>query len=162
MLKDIEAVIFDVDGTIADSMWMWKKIDIEYLGRFGIPLPENLQRQIEGMSFQETAHYFKNTFEIEDSIEQIKEDWNKMAEQKYREEVPLKDGVRTFLGHLHENNIKLGIATSNSRELLTTLLKSHKLENVFDCIKTGSDCIKGKPAPDVYLEVAREIGRAHV
>ena len=46
MLKDIDAVIFDVDGTIADSMWMWKQIDIEYLGRFGIELPKNLQKNI--------------------------------------------------------------------------------------------------------------------
>ena len=64
MLRNIEAIIFDVDGTIADSMWMWKQIDIEYLGRFGIGLPENLQKNIEGMSFRETAVYFKEHFLI--------------------------------------------------------------------------------------------------
>ena len=55
MLKDKDAVIFDMDGSLVDSMWMWRAIDIEYLGRFGISLPEDLQAKIQGMSFSETA-----------------------------------------------------------------------------------------------------------
>ena len=51
--------IFDFDGTLVDSMWMWKAIDIEYLGKFGISLPATLQKDIEGMSFSETAVYFR-------------------------------------------------------------------------------------------------------
>ena len=61
MLQNIKAVIFDLDGSLVDSMWMWREIDIEYLGRFGIPLPEDLQSKIEGMSFHETAITLKNT-----------------------------------------------------------------------------------------------------
>ena len=59
MLSGIDAVLFDLDGSLVDSMWVWKSIDIEYLGRFGIPLPEKLQYEIQGMSFTETAVYFK-------------------------------------------------------------------------------------------------------
>ena len=55
MLNDIKAVIFDLDGTLVDSMWMWREIDIEYLARFGIELPDDLQKCISGMSFRETA-----------------------------------------------------------------------------------------------------------
>ena len=72
MLKDIEAVLFDLDGSLVDSMWIWRDIDIEYLGKFGIPLPEKLQADIEGMSFTETAAYFKERFQIPDSVEQMK------------------------------------------------------------------------------------------
>ncbi len=97
MLKNIKAVIFDLDGSLVDSMWMWKEIDIEYLGRFGIPLPENLQSEIEGMSFSETAEYFKRRFNIPDSIDRMKEDWNQMAWDKYTNEVPLKPGIAEFL-----------------------------------------------------------------
>lgn len=102
MLKNIEAVIFDLDGTLVDSMWMWKTIDIEYLARFGLEFPQDLQSSIEGMSFSETAVYFKKRFNLPDSIDQIKSDWNQMAWDKYLYEVPLKEGVREFLEYLKE------------------------------------------------------------
>lgn len=157
MLRNIDAIIFDVDGTIADSMWMWKQIDIEYLDRFGIPLPADLQKNIEGMSFRETAHYFKEHFKIQDSIEQMMSDWNEMAAQKYRYEIPLKAGVLNFLEKCRTKGILLGIATSNSAELLGYLLEAHELESFFDVIITGSDGLKGKPAPDMYLEAAKRL-----
>ena len=77
MLNGIKAVIFDLDGSLVDSMWIWKDIDIEYLRRFGISLPPNLQSEIEGKSFSETAVFFKERFQIPDSIEQMKQgDWD--------------------------------------------------------------------------------------
>lgn len=157
MLKNVEAIIFDVDGTIADSMWMWKQIDIEYLSRFGILLPKDLQKNIEGMSFRETAIYFKSNFPIPDSIETMMNDWNEMAAYKYQHEIPLKKGVLEFLKKCKDEGILLGIATSNSVELLTYLLKAHHLEKEFDVIITGSDGLRGKPAPDMYLEAAKRL-----
>ena len=156
-LQDIEAVIFDVDGTMADSMWMWKRIDKEYLGRFDISLPDTLQAEIEGRSFYETALYFKEHFGIEDSVEKIMADWNEMAWEKYEREVPLKAGVREFMGLCRERGIRMGIATSNSRELLETIERVHGLTEYIDCIMTGSEVPKGKPAPDIYLAVARQL-----
>lgn len=158
MLDGIEAVIFDLDGSLVDSMWMWRAIDIEYLGRFGIPLPEDLQSKIEGMSFNETAIYFKENFHIPDSLERIKDDWNKMAWDKYANEVPLKPGIPEFLDACRTNGIKLGIATSNSRELVENIALVHGLKDYFSCIMTGCDVGKGKPAPDIYLAVAKELG----
>ena len=79
----IQAVIFDLDGTLIDSMWMWKQIDIDYLARHGHPLPEDLQDCIEGMSFSETAVYFKERFGLSDSLDVIKTDWNRMAYNIY-------------------------------------------------------------------------------
>lgn len=156
-LEDIEAVIFDLDGTLVDSMWMWHQIDIEYLGRYGIPLPERLQASIEGMSFHETAVYFKERFELPDSLDQIKDTWNAMAWDKYEREVPLKPGVKDFLDHCRSRGIKLGIATSNSRALAQNIADVHGLHDYFTCIKTGCDVQKGKPAPDIYLAVAEEL-----
>lgn len=158
MLKDIKAVIFDLDGSLVDSMWMWRDIDIEYLGRFGLPLPENLQHEIEGMSFSETAIYFKEHFPIPDSIEQMKEDWNRMAWDKYLHEVPLKEGVADFLKGCRDRGILLGIATSNSRELVENIADVHGFHNSFQCIMTGCDVAHGKPFPDIYLAVADKLG----
>ncbi len=158
MLKNKKAVIFDLDGTLVDSMWMWKAIDIEYLGKFGIPLPPTLQKDIEGMSFSETAVYFKETFQIPDSLDEIKADWNQMAYDKYTKEVTLKNGAGEFLEQCKKNGIKLGIATSNSRELVDATLKALKIRDYFDCVMTACEVTKGKPAPDIYLAVAEKIG----
>lgn len=157
MLENKKAVIFDLDGSLVDSMWMWREIDIEYLGRFGIPLPEGLQSQIEGMSFSETAVYFKEHFPIPDSVEEMKANWNQMAWDKYMNEVPLKPGIPEFLKGCMEHGIKLGIATSNSRELVENVAKVHNLHDYFSCIMTGCDVNKGKPAPDIYLAVAKTL-----
>lgn len=153
----LEAVIFDLDGSMVDSMWMWRAIDIEYLGRFGIELPENLQACIEGMSFSETAVYFKERFRLPDDLETIKADWNQMAWDKYTYEVPVKEGVTNLLQYCKDHGIKVGIATSNSRELVENVVKVRHLEQYFDCIMTGCDVAKGKPAPDIYLAVAKEL-----
>ncbi|MCM1044921.1 MAG: YgiQ family radical SAM protein [Candidatus Gastranaerophilales bacterium] len=157
MLQGIEAVIFDLDGSLVDSMWLWHDIDVEYLGRFGIPMPPNLQACIEGMSFQETAVYFKERFALPLSLEEIKADWNRMAWDKYEKEVPLKAGIPEFLKGCERQGIKLGIATSNSRELVENILSVHNLRGLFSCIMTGSEIHRGKPAPDIYLAVAESL-----
>lgn len=160
MLKNTDAVIFDLDGSLVDSMWLWRAIDIEYLGKFGVSLPEDLQARIEGMSFHETAVYFKENFPIADSLEQIKETWNRMAWDKYANEVPLKPGIPEFLALCRKRGIRLGIATSNSRELVTNVVNVHHIQDSFSCIMTGCDVQKGKPAPDIYLAVADKLGTA--
>ena len=158
MLEGIQAVIFDLDGTLIDSMWMWRQIDIDYLARHGHELPADLQDSIEGMSFSETAVYFKERFSLSDSLEVIKADWNQMAYDIYVNEVPLKPGVLEFLQYLKRKGIKTGIATSNSRELLLAVLESLGITEYFDEVHTSCEVTRGKPAPDIYLLVAKTLG----
>lgn len=160
MLKDKEAVIFDMDGSLVDSMWVWKEIDIAYLGKFHLTIPEDLQRQIEGMSFTETAVYFKERFSLPCTVEEIKADWNQMAWEMYRTRVMPKPGAIDFLEHCKKQNIKLGIATSNSRPIVDMVLKERGIAPYFSCIMTGCEAKKGKPAPDVYLLTAQQLQAA--
>ena len=158
LTNGIEAVIFDLDGTLIDSMWMWKQIDIDYLARHGHELPADLQDCIEGMSFSETAVYFKERFSLSDPLDVIKADWNRMAYDIYVNEVPLKPGVLEFLKYLKERGIRTGIATSNSKELLLAVLESLGIAAYFDELHTSCEVEKGKPAPDIYLLVAETLG----
>ena len=157
MLDEIQAVIFDLDGTLVDSMWMWKDIDIEYLRQYGIELPETLQQDIEGMSFTETATYFKETFQIPKSLEEIKQDWYDMAYEKYAHEVPLKEGALEFLELLKRKGIRTGIATSNGIRLVEAVMKANHLGGYIDAVRTACDVAKGKPAPDIYMKVAEDL-----
>ncbi|MGN6710373.1 HAD family hydrolase [Anaerocolumna jejuensis] len=158
LFQGIEAVLFDLDGTLVDSMWMWEDIDREYLGRFGIELPGDLQDLIQGMSFSETAVYFKERFIIPHSLEDIKAEWNRMAWDKYSNEVPLKEGVLPFLKKLKEKGILMGIATSNSKELVELVITKLGVMDYFDSIRTSCEVAKGKPSPDIYLLVAEDLG----
>lgn len=157
MLTEIEAVIFDLDGTLVDSMWVWSQIDIDFLGKYGLTVPAGLQNDLEGMSFTETAVYFKKRFSLPETVEEIKQVWQDMAMDAYCTAVPLKPGAKEFIAYLKEKNIRLAVASSNSYGLIDAVLKSHGVREYFDSIITSCQVNKGKPAPDVYLETARQL-----
>lgn len=157
MLTDIDGLLFDLDGTLVDSMWIWKEIDREYLSRFGLELPSDLSSQIDGKGFTEAAHYFKNRFGLADDVETIKKTWNELAWKKYTSQVPMKPGAIEFLQYAQEKGYKLGIATSNSIELVKRIAEVHGLHDYFTVIKTACDVERGKPFPDIYLRVASEL-----
>lgn len=161
MLQDIKAIIFDMDGSLVDSMWIWKQIDIEYLSRYGYDSSDKViaefQANIEGMSFRETAEYMHVHFDIPRSTEEMMDDWNRMAWEKYEKEVFLKKGAFEFLLECKKRGIQLGIASSNSRELVDNVMRARNLEGFFSVIITGSDGLPGKPAPDMYLEAAKKL-----
>lgn len=154
MLKNVKAVLFDLDGTLIDSMWVWRKIDEEYLGRYGLSSSPELQTAISGKSFRETAEYFKEYFPIPDSIEDMMDTWNRMALDKYKNEVMLKPGAFQFLEFLKENGIKTAICTSNSSFLTNIILSSHDIEQMFDTVLTADMKFKGKPSPEIYLKAS--------
>ncbi len=158
MNKQYDAVIFDLDGTLIDSMWVWKKVDEVFLSEQGISVPDDIDKEIEGKSFTETAIYFKQRFKIEMSVEEIIEQWKKMAWDFYTKQVPLKEGAKTFLEWLKEKDIKMGIATSNNRELVTAVLEALDIKEYFSQICTSCEVGRGKPFPDIYLKVAEELG----
>lgn len=159
MLEEIKGVIFDMDGTLIDSMWVWEEVDVDYVKRYQLVEPEGFYEAIEGMRFTDVAKYYKKTFpQIRDSVEQIKADWMEMGYRLYRDEVELKSGVKEFLEELKKRGIKIGIATSNDRDMTEMVLEARGILQEFDAICTSDEVKIGKPAPDVYLKAAEDLG----
>jgi len=158
MLTNIKAAIFDLDGTLIDSMRVWGKIDEDYFKNRNMVLPSNLKSQIEHLSFDDTAQYFKTNFGILDTIEEIKKEWIDFAYVEYLNNVKLKPGVVEFLSLLKTLNIKIGLATSSSTALLEAVLQANGIYHFFDSITLTDEVSRGKSFPDVYLLAAEKLG----
>ncbi len=157
ILEKTDAVLFDLDGTVVDSMGVWHDIDKEYFEKCNIPLTFEYQKEIEGLSFYETAVHTQRKYVPWISPEKLMEDWNRMAYDHYANKVKPKDGIADFLEYLREHGIKMGIATSNSEYLCRATLESNGLIGYFDSILTGEQGCAGKPSPDVYLNSAKAL-----
>jgi len=158
LLRGKSAALFDMDGTLIDSMGIWGDIDVDFLGERGIPVPVDLQKNIEGMSFSETAQYFKSTFGLSESEEELKQIWNQMAYEKYRTVVPMKPGAAEFLRWLKEHGLATAVCTSNSRELIDMIVEHKGIAPWVDYVVTACEVNAGKPAPDIYLRAAEALG----
>ena len=153
-----DAVLFDLDGTLVASMGMWRRVDDVFLGERGIQVPDGLQKDLENKSYNQTAEYFKERFNLSESIDEIKQIWHELAAREYRDEIPLKEGAYEFLKFLKANNIKTAIASSNSRDLIREAVIGNNIEDLID-IYTACDEVKvNKPDPAVYLESAKKLG----
>jgi len=161
MLENIDAVIFDMDGTLLDSMWIWPDIDDVFLEKYDLQKPEGFHEGMEGKSYSETAQYFLDLFPtLPHTKEEIMDEWNEMAHDRYISQVQLKPGAREFICLMKESGKKTGIATSNSRFLVNDTLKALGIECLFDSVRTSCEAGAGKPAPDVYLLVASDLNVA--
>ena len=156
-MNTIKAAIFDLDGTLVDSMWVWEQIDIDFLKSKGYTPPKDLKDDITHLTFRQTAEYFKDRFNLSDSIDEITDTWNNMAYDFYSSKVKLKEGVIPFFNKLKSLNIKIGLATSNSLPLLEATLKNNGIYYLFDAITVTDEVKKSKENPDVYLLCANKL-----
>ena len=110
-----------------------------------------------GNSFKEICQYFKDKFNLPDSIEEIGAEWTGMVEKHYKSDVKLKPNAKELIKYLSMNNVKIAIGTSNTKYLTETVLRANGVLNFFDSIVAGCEDIKGKPFPDIFLKAAEEI-----
>lgn len=146
----IKGAIFDLDGTILNSMPVWETAGERYLLSKEIDPGYDIQKDLKTKSLYQAAVFMKEKYEITDSVEKIMDDINKVIEKSYFEDVLPKEGVRDFLEFLRENDVKMCIATATDRYMVEAALKRCKLDIFFEKIFTCSEVGKGKDEPDIF------------
>ena len=157
-MKEFKGAIFDLDGTLIDSMGVWETIDIKFLEKRYISLPKDYIEKINSMSFEEVAKYTIKRFNLNESVESLIKEWNDMAVYEYSHNIKLKPKVKEYLIKLKENNIKIGLATSSPKELYEPVLKNNKIYDYFDTFTSVEDVKRDKNYPDIYLCTAKKLG----
>ncbi len=152
--------IFDLDGTLADSMGVWEEIDRAFLQKRGICLSPEYTEKVKTMGFADAARYTAEHFGLPESPERIIEEWNRMALWEYGENIPLKPGAKAYLKRLKGMGVPIALATASAPPLYEALLKNHGVYDCFDAFVSPMDGVRDKRYPDIYLLAARRLGVA--
>lgn len=150
---NLKGAIFDLDGTLLDSMPCWDSIGKDYLKRKGRVPPENLNEILAAMNLAQSARYFKREYSIPDSEEEIMNEIIGLIEDHYLFTVPLKAAVIPVLDSLHKNHVRMCVATATDSRLAKAALERLGALKYFDFIFTCSDAGMGKDQPEFFLKV---------
>lgn len=156
-LKNIEGAVFDLDGTLLDSSWVWEKVDEKFLGDRGFQVPDDYVDEISPLGAERAAVYTIERFGLDEDKDDIVREWIEMAKKEYATEVVCKPYAKEFLEELHKLNIKMAVATSSDRELFMKTLEREGILKYFQKIVTVDEVERGKGYPDIYEEAARRI-----
>ncbi len=155
----IRGVIFDLDGTLIDSMKIWPMIDRKLLKENGVENPPaDISDRVKKMTIVESSQYFIDEFGLECSNEYIINRIEELVRKEYEENIPLKPYVREFLDFLDEKKIPYGIATATYKGLAEAVLKRCGIWEHFRFLITEEEYPLGKRFPDIFLGGAERLG----
>lgn len=156
---DKRFAIFDMDGTLVDSMGFWNRLADEYLARRGLPpLTPELQEESIALTMEGSARLFIRTYHLSSTPAEIAGEINALMEEHYRADVPLKPGAAALLDRMKAAGFKLCVASSTAPALIDICLKRLGVRDCFEFLLSCEEVGEGKDKPDVYFEAARRLG----
>ena len=152
---DKKFAIFDMDGTLIDSMGFWENLATEYLTARGVAeIPAKLLEQIKPMTMSESAELFQRTFGLTGDVEA---EMNAIMDEHYRKDIPLKPGVREYLENLHRQGVRMCVASATAEPLMESCLERLSVRHFFEFLLSCETVGAGKHSPLVYHEAARRL-----
>lgn len=149
-MKKLKGAIFDLDGTLLDSMHIWKDIGGKYLRKLGIAPKRDLQKKVKTRSLRQSAILLKKEYDLPFSVEEIIQQINTMIEAGYRYHVPAKPHVPEFLQTLANGKVKICIATATDRYLAEAAIERLGISHYFNFILTCGEVGCGKDQPLIF------------
>ncbi len=153
-----KGAVFDMDGTLLDSMHVWDQIDVDFLAARGIPLPDDYREAVNKMRSYDIAVYTIKRFHLKEKPEDLVQEWIDMAIDAYSHTLPLKDGVYEYVSALHNAGVKMAVATASDRELVYPALKRTGILPLMDRVVLANEVKNDKGSPDIYLKAAADLG----
>lgn len=154
----LKAAIFDFDGTLFDSNYVWETAGERFFESIGIVPKANLQQEIRTMSLYQSACYIREEYGLSLSVEEIMDGINRTVENCYFHEVQPKQNVIHFLRELRDSGIRMCIATATDRYQIEAALRRCDMINNFDGIFTCSEVGHGKDEPVIFRQAMEYLG----
>ena len=154
----IDGAIFDLDGTLLDSMCVWDNLDRRYLESIGIEPTEELENELRCASLRRAAELLRQRYELKFSEEEIMAGINKLVEDMYFYTVQPKEGVPEFLEHLRSEGVKMCVATATDRYQAEAALERCGLLSYFDGIFTCTEMGVGKEDTAIFRAALELLG----
>ena len=154
------AVIFDLDGVLADSEPWWNEIDAKLLAEYGVTYRGEYHRDVLGVSYRIAVEFYKEAFGLSVPTEELMRKRSEIAIEFFANRVGLFPSAKRVLEDLRQIKLLLALATSSVSASARPFLDRHNLTPFFDVIVTGDEIKRGKPQPDIYLCAAERLGVA--
>lgn len=158
MKNNISAAIFDLDGTLLESMHIWKQIDCDFLAKRGIKVPDDYMLAVAHLGAYQTAVYTIDRFGFSETPEEMIQEWMDMAVDFYTNDVELKKGGYEYLEALYDSGIKLAVATANDKILYEPALRHTGIDKFFSAVVNVDEVERKKGFPDIYLLACEKMG----
>ena len=151
--------IFDMDGTLVDSMIYWQRLAVEYLNSRDVSqVPPSVLDRIKPMTMAESAALFIREFDLQGTPEAVADEMNAMMDEHYRKDIPLKAGVRDYLHRLSEDGVRMCVASATAQPLMEACLRRLGVREQFEFLLSCESVGAGKNRPDVYHAAAEKLG----